>query len=141
QDRAKPRLASVDHTHRTISGSKKPVGGVQQDSVPGNFLQSLVAVLVGNGLYFALMPHLPVLAQHHMKRLDWGLVWTSGCAWSSTVFWRLPSAGEPVTAIPPPSNLSNMSRASPSRYNSPKHAKNCRPVRCEPGGAVHLRPG
>ena len=58
----------------TISGSKKPASGVQQDSVSGNFLQSLVAVLVGNGLYFALMSHLPVLAQHHIKRLDWGLV-------------------------------------------------------------------
>ena len=39
-----------------------------------NFLQSLVAVLVGNGLYFVLMPRLPVLARHRINRLDWGLV-------------------------------------------------------------------
>jgi putative flippase GtrA len=39
-----------------------------------NFLKSLVAVLVGNAIYFLLMPHLPVRAQHRYDRLDFGLV-------------------------------------------------------------------
>ena len=39
-----------------------------------NFLKSLVAVLAGNAIYFLLMPHLPVRAQHQYDRLDFGLV-------------------------------------------------------------------
>jgi hypothetical protein len=30
-----------------------------------NFVQSLIAVLAGNLVYFLLMPHLPPAAQHH----------------------------------------------------------------------------
>ena len=39
-----------------------------------NFVKSLVAVLAGNAIYFLLMPHLPVRAQHRYDRLDFGLV-------------------------------------------------------------------
>jgi hypothetical protein len=35
----------------------------------------LLAILIGNGLYFfVFMPHLPERAQHQPYRLDWGLV-------------------------------------------------------------------
>ena len=42
--------------------------------LPKNFWQSLIAVLVGNALYFLLMPKLPVPARHNINRLDLGLV-------------------------------------------------------------------
>jgi hypothetical protein len=39
-----------------------------------NFLDALVAVLLGNAIYFLLMPHLPRVARHALFREDWGLV-------------------------------------------------------------------
>jgi hypothetical protein len=39
-----------------------------------NFLDTLLAVLVGNAIYFLLMPHLPSAAQHRLFREDWGLL-------------------------------------------------------------------
>ena len=42
--------------------------------VKRRFLRSLIAVLAGNALYFALVPYLPSLAYHEPNRLDWGLV-------------------------------------------------------------------
>ncbi|HZR66179.1 MAG TPA: hypothetical protein VFA85_13580 [Terriglobales bacterium] len=38
-----------------------------------NFLQSLAAVLLGNLVYFLLMPHLPPAAQH-LHKYDLGMV-------------------------------------------------------------------
>ena len=38
-----------------------------------NFLDALVAVLVGNAIYFLLMPHLAVVARHKRFQQDWGL--------------------------------------------------------------------
>ena len=46
-------------------------------SKPGmaNFVQSLIAVVAGNVVYFLLMPYLPAGAQHRdPTRLDWGIV-------------------------------------------------------------------
>ena len=43
-------------------------------SAVANFVQSLVAVLAGNALYFLLMPYLPVRARHVAPRLDLGVV-------------------------------------------------------------------
>lgn len=45
-------------------------------SLSKNFLISLVAVLLGNGIYFLIMPHLPPAAQHRSYRLfpDLGLL-------------------------------------------------------------------
>ena len=46
-------------------------------SKPGieNFVQSLIAVIAGNLVYFLLMPYLPLAAQHRdPTRLDWGIV-------------------------------------------------------------------
>ena len=39
-----------------------------------NFLQSLIAVVSGNAIYFLAMPHLPRAAQHQYDQLDLGLV-------------------------------------------------------------------
>ena len=39
-----------------------------------NFAQSLIAVVVGNIVYFLLMPHLPLAAQHVAPRLDLGVL-------------------------------------------------------------------
>jgi hypothetical protein len=38
-----------------------------------NFWRSLVAVLTGNAIYFAIQRYLPPRAQHHLYRVDWGL--------------------------------------------------------------------
>jgi len=40
----------------------------------GNFFEALVAVMVGNLIYFFVMPHLPAGAQHRTFRQDWGIV-------------------------------------------------------------------
>lgn len=39
-----------------------------------NFLDALVAVLVGNAIYYLLMPHLPSVARHGLFKEDWGLL-------------------------------------------------------------------
>lgn len=39
-----------------------------------NFVQSLLAVLLGNAMYFLVMPSLPPAARHKPYRLDLGLV-------------------------------------------------------------------
>jgi hypothetical protein len=39
-----------------------------------NFWKSLAAVVLGNAVYFLLMPHLPSAARHAPNRLDVGLV-------------------------------------------------------------------
>lgn len=38
------------------------------------WLRYLVIILLGNGLYFALMPYLPRAARHHLLRVDLGTV-------------------------------------------------------------------
>jgi hypothetical protein len=37
-----------------------------------NFLQALLAIILGNVAYFALLPSLPPAAQHHRFRVDLG---------------------------------------------------------------------
>jgi hypothetical protein len=37
------------------------------------FLHSLLAVVVGNAIYFSLLPRLPARAQHRPFIIDWGL--------------------------------------------------------------------
>ncbi len=39
-----------------------------------NFLQSLVAVVAGNVVYFLVMPYLPAAAQHNPTKLDLGVI-------------------------------------------------------------------
>ena len=43
-------------------------------SVTTNFLQSLLAVLLGNAAYFVLMPSLPPAARHKLFAIDLGLL-------------------------------------------------------------------
>ena len=38
-----------------------------------NFVQALIAVVVGNAMYFLLMPHLPPAARHAPFKTDIGL--------------------------------------------------------------------
>lgn len=38
------------------------------------FIKYLVAILLGNALYFALSPHLPPAAQHHSSTIDLGTI-------------------------------------------------------------------
>ncbi|HZP17936.1 MAG TPA: hypothetical protein VFB00_08230 [Terriglobales bacterium] len=49
-----------------------------------NFLQSLIAVIAGNVVYFLLMPHLPPAARHDPMRLDLGILVDF---WICLVFW------------------------------------------------------
>jgi hypothetical protein len=47
---------------------------VSKLSVTTNFVQSLLAVLLGNAAYYILMPSLPPAARHRLFQLDLGLV-------------------------------------------------------------------
>lgn len=49
-------------------------GQVSKPSVLVNFVQALVAIVLGNVLYFVLMPSLPAVAQHRPFRLDLGML-------------------------------------------------------------------
>jgi hypothetical protein len=39
-----------------------------------NFLQALLAIILGNIVYFVLVPSLPPVARHHPFRMDLGIV-------------------------------------------------------------------
>jgi len=47
---------------------------VSKASVLINFLQALLAIVLGNVAYFILMPSLPAVAQHHRFHVDLGTV-------------------------------------------------------------------
>jgi len=47
---------------------------VSKPSVFGNFPQALLAVILGNVVYFALVPSLPMIARHRPSRLDLGML-------------------------------------------------------------------
>jgi len=47
---------------------------VSKTSVLVNFLQALLAVILGNVVYFVLVPSLPMAARHRPFRLDLGMV-------------------------------------------------------------------
>ena len=38
-----------------------------------SFWQSLIAVMVGNGIYYSIWRYLPPRGQHQLYRIDWGL--------------------------------------------------------------------
>lgn len=61
---------------------------------PGGFWRSLIAILIGNVLYYSLRPYLPEAAQHEPFLLDWGLVvdlWFCVAVYGLTLlFWPLP---------------------------------------------------
>jgi hypothetical protein len=39
-----------------------------------NFIQALLAIVLGNVVYFILVPSFPPIARHHPFRMDLGLV-------------------------------------------------------------------
>jgi hypothetical protein len=41
--------------------------------VLANFLQALLAIVLGNVVYFLLLPSLPPIARHHPLRIDLGM--------------------------------------------------------------------
>ncbi|HEY3975461.1 MAG TPA: hypothetical protein VGM18_20845 [Candidatus Sulfotelmatobacter sp.] len=47
---------------------------MSKPSVLVNFLQALLAILLGNVVYFALVPSLPPAARHRPMRIDLGMV-------------------------------------------------------------------
>jgi energy-converting hydrogenase Eha subunit A len=47
---------------------------VSKLSVQLNFLQALFAIILGNVVYFALVPSLPLIARHRPFRVDLGMV-------------------------------------------------------------------
>jgi hypothetical protein len=47
---------------------------VSKPSVLVNLLQALVAIVLGNVVYFLLLPSLPQAARHHPFQLDLGMV-------------------------------------------------------------------
>jgi hypothetical protein len=47
---------------------------VSKPTVALNFLQALLAIILGNVAYFALLPSLPAAARHRPFRLDLGTV-------------------------------------------------------------------
>jgi hypothetical protein len=51
-----------------------------------NLLQSFIAVVLGNAVYFLLMPHLPPAARHDPARPDLGVIVDF---WFCLVFWGL----------------------------------------------------
>jgi hypothetical protein len=54
-----------------------PAGGaavVSKQSVLLNFLQALFAIILGNVVYFLLVPSLPAIARHRPFRIDLGMV-------------------------------------------------------------------
>ena len=55
-------------------GKDLPGSPVRKSYLPKNFWQSLMAVVIGNAIYFLLMPELPRLARHTTFRIDLGLV-------------------------------------------------------------------
>ena len=47
---------------------------VSKPSVLINFLQALLAIILGNVVYFALSPSLPPVARHRPLHLDLGII-------------------------------------------------------------------
>ena len=68
-----------------LAGTQPPVAGqgaemdgrkesMAKRTTFGNFLNALVAVLVGNAIYFLLMPQFPRVMRHSLFIEDWGLL-------------------------------------------------------------------
>ena len=47
---------------------------MSKPSLIANYLQSLLAVLLGNAAYYALLPSLPQAARHKLFQIDLGLL-------------------------------------------------------------------
>ena len=60
----------------SFSACRQPPSGpaVSKSTVRLNFLQALLAIILGNVVYFALLPSLPLIARHRPFRVDLGMV-------------------------------------------------------------------
>ena len=47
---------------------------MSKQTVLFNFLQALIAIILGNLVYFALVPSLPPVARHRPSQIDLGMV-------------------------------------------------------------------
>lgn len=47
---------------------------MSKPSVLANLVEALVAIILGNLAYFALLPSLPPVARHHPTHIDLGMV-------------------------------------------------------------------
>jgi hypothetical protein len=68
---------SIANAPASDSGFFRETGGsvwVSKPSVLVNLLQALVAIVLGNVVYFLLLPSLPPAARHHPFHMDLGIV-------------------------------------------------------------------
>ena len=65
---------SANERARLNSRHPQTPSAVSKTSVLYNFLQALLAVILGNVVYFVLIPSLPPAARHHPMHLDLGMV-------------------------------------------------------------------
>jgi len=66
--------AAMRYSKPGISSETGRSAGVSKPSVLVNLLQALVAIVLGNVVYFLLLPSLPQAARHHPFQLDLGMV-------------------------------------------------------------------
>lgn len=60
----------------TLSAYRQPTNGaaVSKVRVSLHWLQALLAIILGNLIYFVLAPHLPLIARHRPFHIDLGMV-------------------------------------------------------------------
>jgi hypothetical protein len=56
------------------AGGNRQGAAVSKPSVLVNFIQALLAIVLGNVAYFVLAPSFPPAARHHIFQMDLGLV-------------------------------------------------------------------
>jgi hypothetical protein len=67
-------LAGADGWPLGNQPETRSVAAVSKPSVLVNFLQTLLAIVLGNVMYFVLVPSLPPAARHRPFQLDLGMV-------------------------------------------------------------------
>lgn len=66
REKRRPENSYLVETPRRVAVSKQ--------TVLVNFLQALIAIILGNLIYFALLPSLPPVARHRPPHIDLGMV-------------------------------------------------------------------
>ena len=66
REKRSPENSYLVETPRRVAVSKQ--------TVLFNFLQALIAIILGNLVYFALVPSLPPVARHRPSQIDLGMV-------------------------------------------------------------------
>src|ERR1700760_539450 len=70
---------ATESASETILGRRKSTSTsrgspVSKPSMSANFLEALLAIVLGNVVYFVLLPHLPAIARHHRFQVDLGTI-------------------------------------------------------------------